>query len=238
MGQSRAGQSAAWRVAEASAETARRVLSWFTGALAAGAMAVLVFQAATGVEGATEALLVLLILLGTLLVVAVRRNQPQVTVTDRTVAAGSAAAIDALDRVEHRRLELGRPWPQLVVGPTGVSIIEMCPGLGPAHPTPAGVPTASRDGCARCGAARVVAQRARQLLAGIEGGHDVPVRVLAVVPPNAQACGGGTGPAGAFGVVPADRLPDTLARGPVLPMALVERSFTRLASLAGALVDR
>lgn len=227
------GQSPAWREPTAAVETARRLLTWFTGAVAAGALLVLAIQVATGVEGASEALMVMLLLVGSLLVVAARRDRRPSLPTDRPLVASTAAAIDALDRVEHRRLELGRPWPQLVVGPTGVSIVDICLGLAPLHRTSAGVPTAAAHGCERCLATRAAADRARQLLAGVEDGRHVPVRVLAVLPPGVAVCAG----AEAVDAVPADRLSDTLVRGPVLPMALVDRAFTRLASLAGALVD-
>ncbi|MBS3940511.1 MAG: hypothetical protein KG028_06080 [Actinobacteria bacterium] len=232
------GHSQVWCRPAAGTELARRLLSWFTGALAVGALLVLSFQVATGVEGASEALLVLLVMVGALLVIGTGRRRHHGAGADDAIAAGTAAAIDALDRVEHRRLELGTPWPQLVIGPTGVSIVDMCPGVGARTLTPVGVHAASqRQTCARCGAARAAADRARQLLAGVEDGRLVPVRVLAVVPPGTPICRD-TGLEDALDVVPADRLPDMLARGPVLPMALVDRAFTRLASLSGALVDR
>lgn len=231
------GQSQTWRWSPAGTETARRLLTWFTGALAGGALLLLTIQSATGVEGASEALMVLLVLLGALVVVGARRDQPPIIGADRTIAAGTAAAIDALDRVEHRRLELGTPWPQLVVGPTGVSIVDLCPGVGSARSTSTGAPTASRRGCERCDTVRATAERARQLLAGVEDGRNVPVRVLAVVRPGVPVCRDANTDDG-IDAVPADRLSDMLARGPVLPMALVDRAFTRLASLAGALVDK
>ncbi|HSK23462.1 MAG TPA: hypothetical protein VK906_09815 [Egicoccus sp.] len=232
------GHSQTWGTPTAGVETARRLLSWFTGALAAGALLVLTVQAVTGVEGATEALLVLLVLMGALLLAGARRDRRHEVAADRSIAAGTAAAIDALDRVEHRRLELGTPWPQLVVGPTGVSIVEMCPSVGPLHLTPAGVQTvARRQACERCAAARSAADRARQLLAGIEDGRRIPVRVLAVVAPGTPVSRDPEAD-DLVDAVPADRLSDTLARGPVLPMPLVDRAFARLASMAGALVDK
>lgn len=231
------GHSQVWRRPAAGTELARRLLSWFTGTLAVGALLVLAVQVATGVEGASEALMVLLVMIGALLVIGARRERHQRVDADRAIAAGTSAAIDALDRVEHRRLELGMPWPQLVVGPTGVSIVDLCPGIGAPDLATVGVHAGpQRRTCVRCATAAAAADRARQLLAGVEDGRLVPVRVLAVVPPGTPICRD-AGIEDALDVVPADRLPDMLARGPVLPMALVDRAFTRLASLSGALVD-
>lgn len=230
------GQSQAWRRPPRGVETARRLLTWFTVLLAAGALLVLGVQVASGVEGASEALLVLLVLMGALLLAGAQRDRHLEVGADRTVAAGTAAAIDALDRVEYRRLELGTPWPQLVVGPTGVSIVDVCPNAGPLHLAASAGRSPSRGRvCERCAAACAAADRARQLLAGVEDGRSVPVRVLAVAPTG--TVGGDPSAGDLVDAVPADRLSDALARGPVLPMPLVDRAFARLASMAGALVD-
>jgi hypothetical protein len=59
------------------------------------------------------------------------------------------------------------------------------------------------------------------------------VRVLVVVPEGTPVvCDAGVGDD--LDAVPPDRVADRLARGPVLPMALVDRVFGRLAVLAGA----
>ncbi|MEX0836360.1 MAG: hypothetical protein WD010_09730, partial [Nitriliruptor sp.] len=49
-----------------------------------------------------------------------RREWGHPEVTPSSLASAVTARLDALDPVEHRRLELGTPWPTVVIGPTGV----------------------------------------------------------------------------------------------------------------------
>ncbi|MFA9444388.1 hypothetical protein [Egicoccus sp. AB-alg6-2] len=161
-----------------------------------------------------------------------RRGRWPSTGEDRAVATSTAAAIDALDRLQHLRVELGAPWPQLVVGPAGVSIVDVHAHRGPVRLTNSGLHGESGLFCGPCEDARRVARAARRLLWDVEGGGDVPVRVLAVVPPGTRVARD-PGVGDLVDAVPADRLADRLVRGPVLPMALVDRAFTRLSVLSG-----
>lgn len=146
------------------------------------------------------------------------------------VAAVAQACLDDLDRIEHRRLELGEPWPQVVVGPTGVVLVEVCGTEGLAAPpgdVVARAPVSVADRCPRCGAARTSTTWLREVVAGIPGAATVPVRSVVLV---ASAAAGACGDQRAgVAVLPADRLADELARGPVLPMATVDAVFAGLA---------
>jgi hypothetical protein len=147
-------------------------------------------------------------------------------------AAAAQACLDGLDRIEHRRIELGEPWPQVVIGPTGVVLVEVCglanasiPDADPLRPPREPVPTDAR--CGRCGAARGSIARLREVVAGIPEAAGVPVRsVVLVAPGAADGCGAGQDE---VAVRAADRLADELARGPVLPMATVDAVFAGLA---------
>lgn len=226
MAQRVAGQTAA------GPDRRRSVLTRLLIVAGVGGLVVLLSFALQGGGPSIEALAVLALLVGALLILGPQPDRPwQLAGTDRAVAAGTTAAIDALDRVEHRRIELGTPWPQMVVGPAGVSIVDICSDPGPIHLSIEGLHRGDRR-CARCEAANDAAVAARRLLEGIDGGPGVPVRVLVVVPPATRVTRA-PGLDGRIDAVPADRLSDRLARGPVLPMAVVDRAFTRLASLSG-----
>ncbi|MFA9429866.1 hypothetical protein [Egicoccus sp. AB-alg2] len=214
-----------------------RLLGRLTVVAAVGTVAIVVATGTDGVGTTIEILVVLgLLAVSLLLASPPRRRTWQLAGADRAMAAVTTAAIDALDRVEHRRVDLGAPFPQMVVGPTGVSIVDVCPIRGDVHVTRDGVQEiGAGTTCRRCDAAARAAEAARRALHEVEGGPDVPVRVLAVVPPGTRVSRD-AGLADAIDAVPADRLSDRLARGPVLPMALVDRSFTRLAALSGTQV--
>jgi hypothetical protein len=160
-----------------------------------------------------------------------RTSRPVRPDPDPRIADVAARALDRLDGIEHRRVELGTPWPAVVVGPTGIHLVDVCPVAAgsPARCTGA----ASAAGCERCVRnARITRTLQRQLASEAEA-RPVPVRTVAVV--AADAAGRGypapDDGAGRVEVVPVDRLPDALARGPVLPMADVDRAFRALAVL-------
>jgi hypothetical protein len=167
-----------------------------------------------------------------------RRPMPPVPLL---TAAAAQACLDGLDRIEHRRIELGDPWPQLVVGPSGVVLVELCgqsAAAPPAHGLGAGAHGPAGPSCGRCGTAGTSVSRLRDVVAGIPGAAEVPVRSVVLVAPDlvAATCGAGHGD---VTVRPADRLADELARGPVLPMATIDAVFAGLArqltSSAGSL---
>jgi len=213
---------------------ARRVGVRLAAVVVLGGIVAAVAAGSDGVGTTIEILVVLGLLAVSLVLVSPPRRRPwQTAGADRAIAAVTTAAIDALDRVEHRRVDLGAPWPQMVVGPTGVSIVALCSLHGSVHVSRDGVQALGTDGPpVMCQTAARAALAAREVLETVEGGDNVPIRVLAVVPAGTRVSRD-PGLEGAIDAVPADRLSDRLARGPVLPMALVERSFTRLASLSG-----
>jgi hypothetical protein len=160
-----------------------------------------------------------------------RRGGPVRPDPDPRVADVAARALDRLDGIEHRRVELGAPWPAVVVGPTGIHLVDVCPAADRAPIRCTG--SSSTSGCERCVRnARITRALQRQLASGVET-RPVPVRTVAVVaagairPPHPAQ----DDLAGRVEVVPVDRLPDALARGPVLPMADVDRAFRALAVL-------
>jgi hypothetical protein len=151
---------------------------------------------------------------------------------DPRVAAATIAALESLDGIEHRRVELGAPWPAVVVGPTGVHLVDVCPfGDGGRCGAPDGLPM---DGCARCGRNAAISALIGRQLTGLTGARRVPIRTLAVVAAGARVPPATDGDEQGTVIVPVDRLPDALARGPVLPMADVERAYRSLAVLTTA----
>lgn len=157
---------------------------------------------------------------------------------DPDVAGAAGAVLERLDRIEHRRVELDGSWPAIVVGPTGIHLVDVCPPAT-SHGGCA-VAGSSAEGCPRCEHNARTAQLLQRTVDELDLGRGVPVRPLAVVaaaPPEAPALrepgSVETAPVGPVPVeiVPVDRLHDALVRGPVLPMATVERAFRALASL-------
>jgi hypothetical protein len=213
---------------------ASRLLAWWAAALA------LVWAASRGPITVIEVLVLLAVVAG--LSVTLRRpaRDPGLiplsrAAPDPELAAATVEVFESLDGIEHRRVEIGYPWPAVVVGPTGVHLVDVCPFAdGPgACSAPLEWPG---EGCARCQRNASIAGLIDRTLAGLEvGGRHVPVRTLAVVgvgSPGVRA----TAPAAreAVAIVPVDRLADALARGPLLPMAVVERAYRSLAVLAAA----
>ncbi len=145
---------------------------------------------------------------------------------DGRTTALAEHVLGSLDGIEHRRVELGRPWPQLSVGPTGVVVVDVCGLEGPVVLDATGI--RRRDdqrSCARCRAACAAGHAARRALAG--SGAQVPVRTIAVVAAGTSVTVAIDAPAETL-LINVDELADTLARGPVLPMAVVDASFALL----------
>jgi hypothetical protein len=212
-----------WRARPALLRVLRRVPWWLAAAAA------LWWAAGRGPVFVLETAVLLAVIAG--LVVSLRAPQgggpapPVPHDPDPQVATAVGEILDALDGIEHRRVELGSPWPAVVVGPTGVQLLDVCP-FGEGRGRAAGPP--SVDGSQRYERnARITAALERALSAD-GGARSVPVRSVAVV-----AAGTETPPAldGRVEVVPVDRLAGALARGPVLPMADVDRAFRALAVL-------
>jgi hypothetical protein len=161
-----------------------------------------------------------------------RSNRASRRLLPATVPAETAARVQSvladLDRIEHRLVELGDPWPQLVVGPSGVTLVDLCVPSAPRAPEPTG-PTRV-ESCARCERAATLVRRLRALVGAIPDVGDVPVRAV-VLRPEATALGGRPDALrdGTVVVRPADRLAHELTRGPVLPRATVDEVFAALA---------
>ncbi|GGI08797.1 hypothetical protein [Egicoccus halophilus] len=217
------------------ARACARLAAW-TLALAAAFGALLLLAGGSEVVGPAVEVpgALTLLVVSMLLVSSPRRRSWQQTGHDRALAAGTAAAIDALDPVEHRSVELGAPWPRLIVGPAGVAIVDVCPPGPPDGVRRRRLPSGRAPTCAGCEASSRAAGVARRLLDEVDGGRQVPVRLLAVVGPASPVGRDRNGAADArVETIRADHLADRLARGPVLPMELVDRTFCRLAGLSG-----
>lgn len=128
--------------------------------------------------------------------------------TSSELAAEVEARLRRLDPVEHRRLELGAPWPSVIVGPTGVHVVAVA------------------DGDGRAAAARLeqVHDGVVDLLAADHRRHVATVRALLVVPTGGRP----RAVAAPVRTVLAEELDDTLARGALLPMAAITDLFQRL----------
>jgi hypothetical protein len=210
-----------------------RLLAWWLGAMA------LIWAASIGPIQVIEVAVLLVVVAG----VSVSLRRPRSTrgpvvrhgraLPDPEVAAATIAALESLDGIEHRRVELGAPWPAVVVGPTGVHLVDVCPFAdGGRCGAPDRLPM---DGCARCDRNAAISALIGRQLAGLTGTRQVPIRTLAVVAAGARvppAADDGDGQVAV--IVPVDRLPDALARGPVLPMADVERAYRSLTVLTTA----
>jgi hypothetical protein len=159
-----------------------------------------------------------------------RSGEPVRPAPDPRVADAAGHALDRLDGIEHRRVELGTPWPAVIVGPTGIHLVDVCPlAEAPGRPCAGAAPSA---GCPRCDRNEQITRALERQLASEAIARPVPVRTVAVVaagsaaPHPAPAAGGDR-----VEIVAVDRLADALARGPVLPMADVDRAFRALAVL-------
>lgn len=126
------------------------------------------------------------------------------------LSAAVEARLRALDPVEHRRLDLGSPWPTVVVGPTGVTVISAAGRVSPAtvHPLVD------------------VLEEVHLLTRMRPVGRPLAVRALLVVPDHEVR---------AIGPVEIDvravavhDLAGALSRGPIVPMATVTDLFAQL----------
>jgi hypothetical protein len=205
----------------------RRSPGWSLGIVALG---VLGWAAPRGVTTLVEVAVLLGVLVGVFVTFggSLRSGPPRTAdrapgPPDPDVAAAAAAVLDRLDGIEHRRLDLGHPWPAIVVGPSGVHLVDVCPTVDDvAH-----CASADADRCRRCEASARILSRVRRAVEELGPDRAIPVSAVAVV---GNAC---SGPAagGSVQLVPAHRLQDTLARGPVLPMATVDAAFAAVTSL-------
>lgn len=151
---------------------------------------------------------------------------------DGRTAALAEHVLASLDRIEHRRVELGTPWPQLSVGPTGVVVVDVCGVEGPVLLDATGVHRRDdRRSCRRCDAVFQAGDAARGALAATAAG--VPVRTIAVVAPGTSVTIALDAPAD-VSLMTVDELADALTRGPVLPMATVDAAFAVLSRTAVA----
>lgn len=165
-----------------------------------------------------------------------RRDRPDGLAPDGRTAALAEHVLGSLDRIEHRRVELGTPWPQLSVGPTGVVVVDVCGLEGPVLLDATGVRRRDdRRSCRRCCAALRAGDAARRALAPTAA--EMPVRTIAVVARGTSVTIGLDAPA-EVSLITVDELADTLTRGPVLSMATVEASFDVLSRTAVAPVPR
>jgi hypothetical protein len=169
-----------------------------------------------------------------------RRRRDRRRAPPPSTAAAAVAGLDGLDRIEHRRIELGDPWPQVVVGPTGVVVVDVCDVAGPETVVVDGIVHDGRTGtpCAACQRLGPTLRRIEAALAPVPGAApmpmSLPVRGVTLVdgPVYGDA---GTAPADRVVIRPVQRLADELARGPVLPMATVDAAFARVARLVPSL---
>lgn len=124
------------------------------------------------------------------------------------LAADVRASLAALDQVEHRQLDLGDPWPTVIVGPTGTAVVSVAAAV-------AGEPLERL--------LSVVAE-VRGLVSSSDGQAAVPVQGLLVVPDVSKAGRLADG----LRAITAEQLIDAVVRGPLLPMSVVAALFARL----------
>ena len=159
-----------------------------------------------------------------------RQRTTTVDHADPALRAALARRLASLDAVEHRRVELGDPWPNLVVGPTGVSVVA------PASTAHAQV----------AGRLLTVADEVQRALSDTVAA-DLPVRALLVVAPGDtgthaatdhatdtetdMAQGGDHLADGPPGVrrIEVDAVLETLARGRLAPLGTIATAYGRLA---------
>jgi hypothetical protein len=210
----------------------RRVRGTFSslrrGQVAAGAFLILLVSAATtaviatwtGAVWAFEIAVVLGIVVG--MVVAFggldrgklgrrrARRRADLAAAAPWLTQATASQLDDLDPVEHRRLDLGAPWPVVVVGPTGVSVVAVA-GYDPRTAT-----ARLDEVVAAVTAVTVQLRPARQ----------VDVRGLLVVEPGRTP----STPPTVQVITPA-QLGPTIAHGSLVPMATVAALFARLSGV-------
>lgn len=137
-----------------------------------------------------------------------RRRRTREALVTPELSASLEEQLRALDPVEHRRLDLGSPWPTVVVGPTGVTVVAVADRVGP------GAVARLRD----------VLLEVRRLAVTQVGERPIAVRALLVVPDHEV-------PAAEQGDVRAVAVADVagvVARGPIVPMTTVTTVFAQL----------
>lgn len=141
-----------------------------------------------------------------------RRDAPTTVAADSSpeLRAALEVRLACLDPLEHRRLDLGDPWPSVVVGPTGVAVVA---------PASAAHRTVARR-------LQVVVEQIEVRLAGVTAGP-LPVRGLVVVDHHDR--GMIDLDDGPVRYVAVTDLLDHLARGPLVAMATVAAVHARLA---------
>jgi hypothetical protein len=122
----------------------------------------------------------------------------------------TAAQLDRLDPVEHRRLDLGAPWPAVVVGTTGVSVVAVA------------------GGDPRVATARLadVVEAVTAVTAELRPSRRVDVRGLLVVAPGRTTLA----PPAVQVITPAELGP-AVAHGSLVSMATVTALFARLSGV-------
>lgn len=148
------------------------------------------------------------------------------------LATAAEAQLDRLDLLERRILSLGDPWPQVVVGPTGVFVVALgADGSG----VTLGDEAVATD---HAGLGTLVAAVRRRLGTPAEPDQDrLPVRGVRVVD---DAAASAADPASDPDIewVPVDGLAAHLADGPVSSMAAVERATRRLSGPGTGVLTR
>jgi hypothetical protein len=127
------------------------------------------------------------------------------------VARVTAELLDGLDPVEHRRLDLGDPWPVVIVGPTGVNVVAVASDHHPAADV------------RRLGE---VLGAVASAVAALPAHRGVDVRGLLVV----ERGRGPSTPADVQTVTP-DQLVSVIGHGSLVPMATVTAVFVRLSGM-------
>lgn len=125
------------------------------------------------------------------------------------LAASVEGVLRSLDPVEHRRLDLGSPWPTVVVGPTGVTVIAVAGKVGTS--------TAAR--------AHEVLVQVRRVIRRHPGARPIAVRALLVGPTDQLTLHPRQGEVRAVSVA---ELADVVTRGPIVSMATVTALFAQL----------
>jgi hypothetical protein len=139
-----------------------------------------------------------------------RRREDLAAMAAPWLTQATASQLDDLDPVEHRRLDLGAPWPVVVVGPTGVSVVAVAGG------DPRTATARLTDVVAVVAAVTAELPPARQ----------VDVRGLLVVAP------GRTPPTPpTVQVITPAQLGPAVAHGSLVPMATVTALFARLSGV-------
>jgi hypothetical protein len=141
-----------------------------------------------------------------------RRRRGHRTLLHPTASRRLSDAVDTqlgtLDPVEHRRLDLGDPWPAVIVGPTGVTVVAVSDRVSPA--------VVHR--------AREVLVEVRRIAAAQPRRRRVAVAAVLVLP-DADVP---PAPDPDVATVGVSDLHDVLARGPLVPMATVVALYTQL----------